>query len=249
MTKRANAISALCAVFLVLALASCKGRRDGGYRPLAISGEKIELAEAYAMLSDTYRPWADLYCPVAISIESPERASVSGRCAMVRDSLIYFSLRALGSEVATVRITPDSLCIIDRYNGAFLAEPLDSILSSVPISLSDMQDLLLGHAFAPDSAAAARCIATMDRGKAMLRSISFTSDAGHLTAFLYADTVGAPAGPVASSIAASIGTRTAGFSATMQWKLKDAKWNTGRRQRFREPKPAYRRIRPSDIAL
>lgn len=246
MTPRAKAIAAMCAaILLAIALDSCKSRRSA-VRPLDIRGEKVELAQAYAMLADGYEAWTDLFCPVAVSVTAPQRASASGRCTMVRDSLIYFSLRAMGMEAATVRLTPDSLWIIDRYNGAYLAEPLSDILGGFPLSISDMQRLILGQAFNPDSALTPGCCtATLDGA---LRSLSLIGPRGQQADFLFTDTVHTPAGPVASDLATAIRLDAYGINASLQWKLKDAKWNSGRRPNMRAPKPEFRRISPSDFA-
>lgn len=250
MTPRAKAIAAMCAAaFLALAFSACKGRK-AALRPLDLGGEQMALAQACPMLEGSYREWASVQCPVALAIDAPQRASVSGRCTMVRDSLIYFSLRAMGMEAAVIRITPDSAWIIDRYNGAYLAEPLDSILGGYPLGIADMQSLLMGRAFVPSPALPAEsAMAAIAPGPApALLSIALAGPAGQRAAFIYADTASTPAGPMAADIAASLRLRGLAIDASMQWKLKDAKWNTGRRPQFRRPKPGYKRLSPSDLA-
>lgn len=251
MTPRAKAIAAICAAsVLAFALDSCKSR-SAGAAPLDIRGERVELAQAYAMLADNYAEWSDFYCPLSVSITAPRGASASGRCTMVRDSLIYISLRAMGMEAATVRLTPDSLWIIDRYNGAYLAEPLQDILGGFPLTIADMQSLILGQAFCPDSTLAPEaCKATLAGGtRPALRSLSLVGLRGQQADFLYADTLSTAAGQTASAITSAILLDAFGINASLQWKFKDAKWNSGRRPAMRAPKPDYRRITPADFAI
>lgn len=248
MTPRAKAIAAICAtVFMAFAFSACKGRKAAPRHP-DLRGDAMTLAVADSLLAPSARPWTDVQCPVAVQMAAPVQISASGRCTMVRDSLIHLSLRAMGMEAGVVRITPDSVWIVDRYDGNYLAEPLDSILGGYPLRLADIQSLLMGQTFDPQPGMPPyACSALLSFGAdPRLLSIALAGPKTQNTAFFYADTIATPAGVMAADISA-LHFGATGIDASMQWRLKDAKWNTGRRPAFRGPKPGYRRLAPSDI--
>ena len=71
-----------------------------------------------------------------------------------RDSLIGLSLRVVGVEGARVRITPDSIEILDRVNQQYLPRDYLFLRDSLNLNLSftDLQNLILGNPLAYDSA-------------------------------------------------------------------------------------------------
>ena len=73
---------------------------------------------------------------------------LSGQLRMRRDSLLWLSVTApMGVEVARVKVSTDSVWIINRMEKNYLAEPLDSIAQhfGIPFSLPWIQTLLLDN--------------------------------------------------------------------------------------------------------
>lgn len=147
------------ALLLVLAvgIASCSARREaagtaaGHSAPHRSKPAKriVEVAE----LAQTYSAWTTFSAPFSLSVASPMSMSVSGRAKMVRGECIYLSMRMVGFEVAAVYVTPDSCFFADKYHKVLLAEPLVSVTARTGLTLSDMQDILMGRAFYPGKGA------------------------------------------------------------------------------------------------
>lgn len=76
--------------------------------------------------------------------------SVSGSATlrMQKDELVWMSIKKFGLELARVKVTPDSVYVLDRINREYTIESLDYLASSygLPANLSGLQDFLLGNA-------------------------------------------------------------------------------------------------------
>ena len=73
---------------------------------------------------------------------------LSGQLRMRRDSLLWLSITgAMGVEVARVKVSTDSVWVINRLEKTYLAEPLDNIAQhfGMPISLPWIETLLLDN--------------------------------------------------------------------------------------------------------
>jgi hypothetical protein len=79
--------------------------------------------------------------------DSQQSVKASGTLHMKSDSLIWLNIRKLGFEVARVKITPDSVFVIDRLNNQFVAEDLGYLdrTFQVPVNFSMLQALMLGN--------------------------------------------------------------------------------------------------------
>lgn len=74
--------------------------------------------------------------------------NLSGQLRMRRDSLVWLSVCAtMGIEVARIKVSTDSVWVINRLEKAYLAEPLDSVAQrfGMPISLPWLETLLLDN--------------------------------------------------------------------------------------------------------
>lgn len=79
--------------------------------------------------------------------DNQQSVKASGTLHMRSDSLIWLNIRKLGFEVARVKITPDSVFVIDRLNNQFVAEDLGYLdrTFQVPVNFSMLQALMLGN--------------------------------------------------------------------------------------------------------
>lgn len=109
--------------------------------------DRLSLNERFDRVVASQGEWSRLQAPVKVSLLKPEKFSLSGRVYMVRDENIHFSMRFIGLEVAVVDITRDSVFVIDKYHKKYLAEPIAALLAGAEVSISDIQDILLGRAF------------------------------------------------------------------------------------------------------
>lgn len=69
------------------------------------------------------------------------------RLRMRRDSLIWASVTAFGLEGARIKITPDSIFIIDRRNKQYIAKGLDTLntILNFPFDFEILQSIVLGE--------------------------------------------------------------------------------------------------------
>lgn len=73
---------------------------------------------------------------------------LSGQLRMRKDSLIWLNVTAtMGVEVLRAKISNDSICILNRMEKTYLAEPLDTVSAQLgmPLSLPLVQTLLLDN--------------------------------------------------------------------------------------------------------
>lgn len=119
---------------------------------IAITGSRLGKSEVKTRISDLSSGW-----------NSWQTASLSGhlemdglplnptlKVGMLYDKTIALSVRApfLG-EVATAEIDTDSVFIVNRMNRTYVAESISHLFENYPVSVADMQNLLLRRAFIP----------------------------------------------------------------------------------------------------
>lgn len=74
--------------------------------------------------------------------------NVNAHLRMYKDSMIWISINAiLGIEALRVRITQDSVKLLDKQNKIYTARPISYLqeLTALPLDLAALQDLLLGN--------------------------------------------------------------------------------------------------------
>lgn len=73
--------------------------------------------------------------------------SASATIRMRKDSVIWVALKKFSIEGARVLIRPDSIFVIDRLNGQFLAKPFDYLQQEyhLPVNFQGLQAMLLGN--------------------------------------------------------------------------------------------------------
>ena len=87
---------------------------------------------------------------VDIDVEGNSMAinDLTGQLRMRRDSLVWLSVTAtMGVEVARIKVSTDSVWVVNKIDKTYLAEPLDSVAAwlNMPISLPRVQTLLLDN--------------------------------------------------------------------------------------------------------
>lgn len=131
---------------LVVLLSSCSTQKKVT-KQIDYTSTELTLPQRYKYLVDGYAEWKNLYIPVKLKLNSPQKMSVSARVTMQRDESILFSLRVLGMEVGNVFITTDSIFAVDKIHNYFLAESLKSVFKNYDLTIADIQNILLGQAF------------------------------------------------------------------------------------------------------
>lgn len=95
-------------------------------------------------------PFEWMTAKVAIDAEGNGQSfdDLSGQIRMRRDSLVWLSVTAtMGVEVARMKVSADSVWVVNRVDKVYLAEPLDTIAAQtgMPVSLPWVQTLLLDN--------------------------------------------------------------------------------------------------------
>ena len=225
--------------------------------------QSSEILGFYSAMCDSYRDWHDVHMPINLSMQAPDGMSISGRATMVRNEEIYISLRVMGFEAAVIYANTDSVYFVDKYHKYAFGESFKSLMGSSGLTIGNLQDLILGRAFAPGQGTICEesavslftdgenswgiesdpntpngmewwCIATMD-AEPVASSISFARSETSQADFLYSETQPTPAGPVAGIVNIALIDGMKGVSAQLKWGLKDAKWDTDKQINFKQP--------------
>ena len=115
-----------------------------------VSHSTAPMAELAAMaLAASYSDWTDVQMPVRMELTAPKNFAISGRASMVRGKAIYISMRMLGLEVASVYIDTDTVVVMEKLKKTAYVESLPKFTAAFGLTVGDIQDLLLGRAFAP----------------------------------------------------------------------------------------------------
>lgn len=151
-----------CLYILILSviLASCSSRKSAtitAYTPApTVQGPAMPQSDIIKELCATasrYGSWQRMRIPVKVELAAPQSVSVSGTAVMERDKSIHISLRYFGFEIGWLYLTSDSITIADKYHKRHIAESVRPFLANVPVTVANVQDLLLGRMFAVGSSA------------------------------------------------------------------------------------------------
>lgn len=137
---------------ILLAVASCGSQKQNTSTPyntteIGAYGSIPATQVLGALAATTDNDWTAVTMPVKLAMLSPVSASMSGRATLVRDKSMYISLRVLGMEVAYLYADSDSVFAADKVHRMYLAEDMASLSDSYGVSLSNIQDMLLGRVF------------------------------------------------------------------------------------------------------
>lgn len=89
--------------------------------------------------------WERMQVPIALSLTSPQKMSVSGTLNMVRDTSIVISLRMIGMEVAVIAIDSENVTVLDKFNKNAYQAPLARIMGDLNPTIGQLQDIITGN--------------------------------------------------------------------------------------------------------
>lgn len=217
--------------------------------------------------------WQQLKMPMSVNIESPKSISISGNVEMVRGTSILLSLRFFGMEVGCLYATQDSVIVLDKINKRYVAESLNGLLADMPITISNVQDLLIGHPFVlgkielSDDATTDFETTAFDNGwllvpKSMPTSVNYgftLNNAFDLLAIVvqsgsynpvtcvYGSAVTTNAGKFSESASVNAITGKTTIDATLKWNYGKAKWDDEVSPRSVTIPHNYSRIKVADL--
>ncbi|MBQ9077045.1 MAG: DUF4292 domain-containing protein [Muribaculaceae bacterium] len=261
-----------CLIIMIVAVAtvmsSCRSSRQKGESQPSMQG--MTLQERFDALTSDYSAWKDVSLPVKVEITAPKRFSISGRATMVRGESILISLRVFGMEVGNLYVTEDSVFATEKIHKYYVAESLERFLGGFPLTINDIQDLLLGQAFVLGNGTMSREdyrkteLATgsglwtitpqktshgigytfcVDDGSNTVSSLIVSKDGNVVpVSCRYSYPVAdTGAGTVAGTTTLAGEIGSHGINASLKWSMQDAKWNTGDTRRWDAPEN-YKRI-------
>jgi len=144
-TEVKSRLVALCLLALIVAGWGCSASRKTVAAP---DMPKMDEAVAFRQMirNQIQADWFSARIRLAYA-DSNQSVKASGTLHMKSDSLIWLNIRKLGFELARVKITPDSVFVIDRLNNQFVAEDMNYLNRTfqVPVNFSMLQALMLGN--------------------------------------------------------------------------------------------------------
>lgn len=231
--------------------------------------------DAFERITANYTEWTDVNVPVNIRISQPAKFSISGRAAMVRGKSIDISLRVLGFEMGRALITSDSVFVVIKPQRTYIAESLNEVTKYVSFTTGNIQDLLMGRPFLLSKSTITATdrklveIEAFEQGllinprkqpsmanygyavgfeDLLMKLIivgtqphNFKADVSYMRHV--ADT---GAGALASDVEIDISDGKKNYSASLNWKWNNAKWNSGISTDFSIPR-GYKRILAKDL--
>lgn len=138
-----NAPLALLLVALALLGSGCKTTRSASGALREVTPEGL-----MDLLRDNQIKATSLEAKAKITFtDDNQQISVAATIKMRKDSFLWASIKKLGFEVARVKITPDSVYILDRINNEYAVRDLKFMEEgfNVPANLQTLQALLLGN--------------------------------------------------------------------------------------------------------
>lgn len=255
----------LLVIISVVVISGCRSTKNVATEPTGTDSRSVE--EHFDALTEKYSEWKDVNIPFKFELSQPRQLSVSGRAAMVRGESVLLSLRFLGMEVANVYITRDSIFATDKIHKYYLAENLDALSSHLPVTVNDVQDMLLGQAFLLEHGTMKKSMKKQVSILALgeywaiapkksyqdieyafgvtrednLKALTATRDGLSVLQCVYENPKTAIAGEVVekTSVSAMIGSTSLQFS--FKWDIDAAKWNSGNIREWSAPK-GYKRV-------
>ena len=145
------------ALLLTALASSCGSRRsvttpEPGVVPDSVA-TLADADEAFDYATAAYANWQHLKVPFSARVNGVGM-TLSGNAFFERNHEIYLSAKFLGLEVAVASITPDSVTLLDKYHRIYVSEPTSLLTDIFPLTVGNLQDLLLGHCFIPGDEAA-----------------------------------------------------------------------------------------------
>lgn len=261
----------LCIV-LIIAMTACGSSKNTTSAPSSSlysdNDTTYLLLKHLVNATSKYKNWEDVVIPLEMSLSQPKNLTISGRATMIKDKSLFISIRALGFEVATLYANTDSIYASYKLNKIYIAEDIKKFLTNYPITIGNLQDLLLGRAFMLGKGTLAYDMnkeMKLSLGKDLWTASPHCDIQGVQYAFLFGNNsdelamlmidfnnksratccynpaTTTVAGNVSNRVDLSTSLKSIPLKASISWDIENAKWNTGATIKWKAPK-GYRRI-------
>lgn len=134
---------AILSLFLLTATACKTGRKATGGK-LKPKSEKVLMKRLLG--NQLNADWLAGKAKITYQDEYT-RQTVSSNVRIKKDSVIWMNFKKFGLEGGRALITPDSVFVINRLNGEFMAKPFDFLQKTyhLPVGFQGLQAMLLGN--------------------------------------------------------------------------------------------------------
>lgn len=139
-----------CFLIILVIASSCKTKKKisipAGTAPTGLSAEHASTIKSFELSNLDFHSFSGK-AKTRIELEETSQ-DVTLNLRIQRDKAIWISVTAtLGVEVARVLITPDSIKILNKFQGEYLAKPFDYVhrYTNKGMSFSMLQDLLMAN--------------------------------------------------------------------------------------------------------
>ncbi len=131
-------------IAIALIFSACKTSQKGIEGPL--KKRSADFLYEQLVRQQLHADWLSAKARIGYEDES-QRVSASATLHLRKDSLIWIAVRKLGFEVARVKVTPDSVFVLDRINNEYAAEDLQYVTQAFrfPANFEILQAMILGH--------------------------------------------------------------------------------------------------------
>lgn len=256
-------------ISLVIMLVGCGSSKQASTTTPALP-QQFEGDSTYLLLkhlgdaTSKYKEWNDVVIPIELSLSQPKEFSVTGRATMVKDESIYISIRVFGFEAANIYLNNDSIYATYKLNKLYIAEDIKKLFAGYPVTIGNIQDLLLGRAFVVGKGTlnyemkddlTLKLTSSSDLWSVtpnqnlkkgyyiflfatncdMLKMLTINIDKYNPINCIYDNT---PTTPLGLSNSAQISTtiKDTPINAEIKWDLDRAKWNSGAKPNWKAPK-------------
>ncbi len=156
---------ALLAVCTTMFLFSCAAWRKEVKKPVEASSASVLMGKV--MQKDFQYQWITAKLDVEATVNGNPIPKIGGQLRMQKDNVIWISATSfLGIEAARIKITPDSVWVLNRLDNTYVAERFADVMKHVGcnLSFSDIQSVLAGNVMSAWNATAAADCALTDNG-------------------------------------------------------------------------------------
>ncbi len=277
MIKRFDRIAV--ALMTLIILAGCGAQRNAVSSKTGVGHAEIKsITDARVGLrvaAESWRAWEYAKIPLTVNLQSPKSVSIGGTAWLERDKSVLISLKYFGFEIGCLHVTSDSIKVVDKMHKCFVALPVGSSLGGFPMTVANIQDLLLGRAFVVgsdklsskdisdgdidvDSVGGWTFIPKNGRGKRVEYGFSFSAT-GQVLALLaqsgvhqpvicrYGSSVESMCGVFADRISVEAVVGTNKIAASIEWNIDKAKWDKDASRRNYSIPDSYKQISDKDI--
>jgi len=136
-------------ILLTLTFTACRSKKTvtAAPSPVVLKQDTAAIATAESMLSSTLNQWTYFSSKVELDFtQNGNTTKASAHIRMYKDSLIWISAGMFGVEGYRILINKDSMVILNKLGRSYQVLSNKSLagLSDAPLSVSQIQNLLLG---------------------------------------------------------------------------------------------------------